>query len=124
MELLPERLQDTSDFLRKMKEDPSFPKDSIIFSFDIVSLYPSIPQEEAAWVVANFYEKNNGHVQGRLVADFNLTPQYLYLIKEGIDHVLRGTLLILTINTTDNANVQQLEPQYRWLLQRSLSMSA
>ncbi|ROT62518.1 hypothetical protein C7M84_019632 [Penaeus vannamei] len=93
LELLPERLQDTSDFLRKMKDSPRFPKDSIIFSFDIVSLYPSIPQEEAAWVVANFYEKNYGYVQGRLAADFNITPPPPYLIKEGIDHVLRGTLL-------------------------------
>ncbi|XP_069982202.1 uncharacterized protein [Penaeus vannamei] len=55
LELLPERLQNTSDFLRKMKNAPSFPKNSIIFSFDIVSLYPSIPQKEAARIVANFY---------------------------------------------------------------------
>lgn len=93
LELLPERLQDTSDFLRKMKDAPSFPKDTILFSFDIVSLYPSIPQEEAAWVVAHFYEKNLGYVQGRLAADFNITPPPPYLIKEGIEHVLGGTLL-------------------------------
>lgn len=93
MELLPDRLQDTSDFPRKMKDAPSFPKDSIIFSFDTVSLYQSIPQEKAAWVVANLHEKYFRYVQGRLTADFNITPPP-YHMKEGIDHVLRGTLLI------------------------------
>ena len=93
LDLLPERLQDTSDFLRKLGEVPQIPKGSLIFSFDIVSLYPSIPQEEAAWVVANFYEKNFGYVQGRLMQDFNIQAPPPYLIKEGIDHVLNGTLL-------------------------------
>lgn len=93
LDLLPERLQDTSDFLRKIKDFPQIPKGALIFSFDIVSLYPSIPQEEAAWVVSHFYEKNFGYVQGRLMHDFNIQAPPPYLIKEGIDHVLNGTLL-------------------------------
>lgn len=93
LDLLPERLQDTSDFLRKIREFPQIPRGALIFSFDIVSLYPSIPQEEAAWVVSHFYEKNFGYVQGRLRHDFNIQAPPPYLIKEGIDHVLNGTLL-------------------------------
>jgi len=93
LDLLPERLRDTSDFLRKIREFPQIPKGALIFSFDIVSLYPSIPQEEAAWVVSNFYEKNMGYVQGRLMHEFNIQAPPPYLIKEGIDHVLNGTLL-------------------------------
>ncbi|XP_037789399.1 uncharacterized protein LOC119584830 [Penaeus monodon] len=63
LELLPERLQDTTHFLKKLKETPRLEGDCYLFSFDIVSLYPSIPQEEAAWVVANYYEKNFGYIQ-------------------------------------------------------------
>lgn len=48
---------------------------------------------KAAGVVAHFYENYFGYVQGRLTADFNITPPPPYHIKEGIDHVLGGTLL-------------------------------
>ncbi|XP_037773962.1 uncharacterized protein LOC119570191 [Penaeus monodon] len=67
LDLLPERLQDTTHFLRKLREAPRLEGEFYLFSFDIVSLYPSIPQEEAAWVVANYYEKNLGYVQGTLL---------------------------------------------------------
>ncbi|XP_063616051.1 uncharacterized protein LOC134789349 [Penaeus indicus] len=93
LDLLPERLQDTTAFLKKITTLPRFPTDSIIFSFDIVSLYPSIPQEEASWIVANFYEKNFAYVKERLKAEHNMIAPPPYLIKEGIDHVLQGTLL-------------------------------
>ncbi|XP_063614257.1 uncharacterized protein LOC134787425 [Penaeus indicus] len=93
LDLLPERLQDTTAFLKKITTLPRFPTNSIIFSFDIVSLYPSIPQEEASWIVANFYEKNFAYVKERLKAEYNMIAPPPYLIKEGIDHVLQGTLL-------------------------------
>lgn len=93
LDLLPERLQDTTAFLRKVSAFPRFPPGSIIFSFDIVSLYPSIPQEEASFVVANFYEKNFAYVKEKLKTDYNIIAPPPYLIKEGIDHVLQGTLL-------------------------------
>jgi len=93
LDLLPERLQDTTAFLKKIATLPRFPSGSIIFSFDIVSLYPSIPQEEASWIVANFYERNFAYVKERLRTDFNIIAPPPYLIKEGIDHVLQGTLL-------------------------------
>ncbi|XP_069974216.1 uncharacterized protein [Penaeus vannamei] len=92
-DLLLERLQDTTAFLRKVSAFPRFPPGSIIFSFDIVSLYPSIPQEEASFVVANFYEKNFAYVKEKLKTDYNIIAPPPYLIKEGIDHVLQGTLL-------------------------------
>nr|XP_027233447.1 uncharacterized protein LOC113824880 [Penaeus vannamei] len=92
LDLLPERLQDTTSFLQKMRDAKRYPG-AILFSFDIVSLYPSIPQEEAAYVVANFYEQNFSYVEERLFSDFNMAAPPPYLIKEGIDHVLGGTLL-------------------------------
>ncbi|ROT62582.1 hypothetical protein C7M84_019567 [Penaeus vannamei] len=49
--------------------------------------------EEAAYVVANFYEQNFSYVEERLFSDFNMAAPPPYLIKEGIDHVLGGTLL-------------------------------
>ncbi|ROT62573.1 hypothetical protein C7M84_019558 [Penaeus vannamei] len=91
LDLLPERLQDTTSFLQKMRDAKRYPG-AILFSFDIVSLYPSIP-EEAAYVVANFYEQNFSYVEERLFSDFNMAAPPPYLIKEGIDHVLGGTLL-------------------------------
>ncbi|XP_042859141.1 uncharacterized protein LOC122245261 [Penaeus japonicus] len=93
LDLLPERLQDTTAFLRKIDKLPSFSPGTIIFSFDIVSLYPSIPQEEASWVVANFYERHYPYVKEKLKTDYNMIAPPPYLIKEGIDHVLQGTLL-------------------------------
>ncbi|XP_047468584.1 uncharacterized protein LOC125024855, partial [Penaeus chinensis] len=78
---------------RKLKEAPKLEGETYLFSFDIVSLYPSIPQEEAAWVVANFYEKNFGYIQGRLKELYNITAPPPYLIQEGIKHILSGTLL-------------------------------
>jgi len=104
LELLPERLQDTTHFLRKLKTAPRLQGESFLFSFDIVSLYPSIPQEEAAWVVANFYEKNLGYVQGRLKELYNITAPPPYLIQEGITHILSGTLLKF-----DNKCYQQMK---------------
>lgn len=93
LELLPERLQDTTHFLRRLKEDPKLEREVYLFSFDIVSLYPSIPQEEAAGVVANFYEKNLGYVKGRLMDFYNITAPPPYLVREGIEHILKETLL-------------------------------
>ncbi|XP_063616062.1 uncharacterized protein LOC134789361 [Penaeus indicus] len=49
--------------------------------------------EEASWIVANFYEKNFAYVKERLKAEHNMIAPPPYLIKEGIDHVLQGTLL-------------------------------
>lgn len=93
LDLLPERLQDTTSFLQKMENVRRYPEGAFLFSFDIVSLYPSIPQEEAAFVVANFYEQNFSYVEERLYQDYNMAAPPPYLIKEGIDHVLTGTLL-------------------------------
>lgn len=74
-----------------------YPEGAILFSFDIVSLYPSIPQEEASYVVANFYEQNFCEnfscVEERLFTDFNMVVIPPHLIKEGIGHVRGGTLL-------------------------------
>ncbi|ROT62580.1 hypothetical protein C7M84_019565 [Penaeus vannamei] len=75
LDLLPERLQDTTSFLQKMRDAKRYPG-AILFSFDIVSLYPSIPQEEAAYVVANFYEQNFSYVEERLFSDFNMAAPH------------------------------------------------
>lgn len=50
-------------------------------------------QEEAAGVVANFYEKNLGYVKGRLMDFYNITAPPPYLVREGIEHISKGTLL-------------------------------
>ncbi|XP_037773523.1 uncharacterized protein LOC119569432 [Penaeus monodon] len=72
LELLPERLQDTTTFFTENKHTP---------------------KEEASWVVANFYEKNFAFVKEKLKMEYNIIAPPPYLIKEGIDHVLQGTLL-------------------------------
>ena len=47
VESTPSYLKDTTDFLCSLKEvNEPLPKDSILFCFDVVKLYPSIPREE------------------------------------------------------------------------------
>ena len=36
-------IMDTKDFLKKLKEPPELPEDSLLCSVDVVSLYPNIP---------------------------------------------------------------------------------
>ena len=39
-------IKDTNHFLKKLKELGSLPKNAILFTIDVVGLYPNIPHEE------------------------------------------------------------------------------
>ncbi|XP_045615178.1 uncharacterized protein [Procambarus clarkii] len=93
LRLLPERLQDTTDFLNKVTSirDPA-PCRACLFSMDVVSLYPSISQREAAKVVATFFDENEQRITQLREAGV-WRPPHKQLFKEAILHVIRDTLL-------------------------------
>ena len=38
-------IKDTNDFLKKLRDLPDLPEESVICTIDVVGLYPSIPNE-------------------------------------------------------------------------------
>ena len=40
-------IKDTDDFLKKLRDLPDLPEESVICTVDVVGLYPSIPNEES-----------------------------------------------------------------------------
>ncbi|XP_069159832.1 uncharacterized protein [Procambarus clarkii] len=94
LRLLPERIKDTTDFLKKIAEIRGpVPRGARLFSMDVVSLYPSIPQREAAKVVASFFTDNRAKIRQELQdAGVWRTPSKETL-EEAILHVMRDTLL-------------------------------
>ncbi len=55
---LPSYVQDTSDFLRKLKNLPQqLPKDTILVTMDVRSLYTNIPNQEGIDAVKSYLEK-------------------------------------------------------------------
>ena len=52
-------IRDTNDFLKKLRDLPSLPQDSIICTIDIVGLYRSIPNEEGLRFLRNVLEKRS-----------------------------------------------------------------
>ena len=53
--LIPGSLQDTPDLIRKMEQLRNLPPEAILFSADVVALYPSIPIEEGILAAVDFY---------------------------------------------------------------------
>nr|XP_045606992.1 uncharacterized protein LOC123763719 [Procambarus clarkii] len=94
LRLLPERIKDTTDFLKKIAEIRGpVPRRARLFSMDVVSLYPSIPQREAAKVVASFFTDNRAKIRQELQdAGVWRTPSKETL-EEAILHVMRDTLM-------------------------------
>lgn len=56
--LIPGSLQDTPDLIRKMEQLQDLPSDAILFSADVVALYPSIPIEEGILAAVDFYTEH------------------------------------------------------------------
>ncbi|XP_069167825.1 uncharacterized protein [Procambarus clarkii] len=95
--LLKERLKDTTDLLLKLnktnEERGPVPIGAILFSLDIVSLYPSIPQREAANLVADFFDRNAYKVGRELRSAGIFKPPSKELLREAILHIMRDTIL-------------------------------
>ena len=94
LRLLPERLKDTTDFLNKIQEIRApMPEGTQLFSMDVVSLYPSIPQREASRIVAAFFDENKHQIITELKEAGIWRPPRRNLVEEAILHVMRDTLL-------------------------------
>ena len=52
-------IKDTNDFLKKLRDLPDLPQDSIICTIDVVGLYLSIPKEEGLRFLRNILEKRS-----------------------------------------------------------------
>ena len=52
-------IKDTNDFLKKLRDLPDWPEESIICSIDVVGLYPSIPNEESLRFIRNVLAKRS-----------------------------------------------------------------
>lgn len=65
LDLLPERLKDTKAFLRYLSSKTRIPDGTQLISFDIESLYPSIPQSEAIEVMVNFLNEHRHTAKAR-----------------------------------------------------------
>ena len=50
-------IQDTGDFLEKLRAIGEIPKGAILVTVDVVGLYPSIPHDEGLRVLRNQYDK-------------------------------------------------------------------
>ena len=50
-------VKDSNNFLKKLRDLPDLPDESIICTIDVVGLYPSIPNEEGLRIVRNVLEK-------------------------------------------------------------------
>ncbi|XP_069167109.1 uncharacterized protein [Procambarus clarkii] len=94
LRLLPERIKGTTDFLKKIAEIKGpVPRGASLFSMDVASLYPSMPQREAAKVVASFFTDNRAKIRQELQdAGVWRTPSKETL-EEAILHVMRYILL-------------------------------
>ena len=52
-------IKHTNDFLKKLRDLPDLPEDSIICTIDVVGLYPSIPNEEGLSFLRNTLDKRS-----------------------------------------------------------------
>ena len=53
---VPHILEDTRDFVNRIEDLSDLPESSILVSFDIVGLYPHVPQEEGIETMAEYLE--------------------------------------------------------------------
>ena len=59
----PSYLKDTTNFLQKLAQVPQpLPKDTLLFCFDVVKLYPSIPKEEGMRACQEALEKRQNAI--------------------------------------------------------------
>lgn len=97
LKLLPDRLKDTTHFLQVLEEVKTRvgkAADNLwLVSLDIESLYPSIPQIEAAETVAEFYEDNLEEIRTDLALLGIRTPPSRALVKDSLLHIMEDTIL-------------------------------
>nr|XP_045586885.1 uncharacterized protein LOC123748778 [Procambarus clarkii] len=97
LSLLDERLKDTTDLLLKLRDLNAsrgpVPENTTLFSLDIVSLYPSIPQREAARLVSTYFDDHKHLIRQPLRDAGVWRPPSRALLEEAILHVMRDTIL-------------------------------
>ena len=89
-------IKDTNDFLKKLRDLPDLPQDSIICTIDVVGLYPSIPNEEGLRFLRNVLDKRSNKnvstdtlielaelvLQNNFEYNFEFNERYLKQIRE------------------------------------------
>ena len=85
-------ITDTNDFLKKLRDLPDLPEDSIICTIDVVGLYPSIPNEEGLSFLRNALDKRSNK---------NLTTDTLIELAELVLQNIISNLMNDTLNKYD-----------------------
>ena len=70
---LPSYVKDTTDFLQKLKNIPEVPKDTILVTMDVRSLYTNVPNDEGVEAVKSYLQTRNRPGDGalsRIIATF------------------------------------------------------
>ena len=70
---LPSYVKDTTDFLQKLKNIPEVPKDTILVTMDVRSLYTNVPNDEGIEAVKSYLQTRNRPGDGalsRIIATF------------------------------------------------------
>jgi len=88
LSLIPELLQDTTDFINKLKLFNNINNNTYLITIDVVSLYTNIPQEEGAEWISEFYTQNKQTIH-------NKYPKLGLISKEELKNLI---LLILQDN--------------------------
>ncbi|XP_069180126.1 uncharacterized protein [Procambarus clarkii] len=88
---------DTTDFLNKIEDVNNtmgpVPRQATLFSLDIVSLYPNIPQRETASLIADFFVANEHRIRQDLRDVGDRRPPTRAFLVEAILYVMRDTIL-------------------------------
>ena len=89
-------IKDTNDLVKKLRDLPDLPEESIICTIDVVSLYPSIPNEEVLRISRHVLEKrSNKNVSTETLIELaELVFQNIYFeFNEQYLKQIRGTVI-------------------------------
>ena len=93
---VPHILEDTSDFLARITEIKDLPEDALLVSFDVVGLYPQIPNEESIDIMKEFLNQREvKDISTKSLCDLAtiILKNNFFEINEEVYHQLLGTAI-------------------------------
>ena len=93
---VPHILEDTSDFLTRITEIKDLPEDALLVSFDVVGLYPQIPNEESIDIMKEFLNQREvKDISTKSLCDLAtiILKNNFFEINEEVYHQLLGTAI-------------------------------
>ena len=93
---VPHILEDTSDFLTRITEIKDLPEAALLVSFDVVGLYPQIPNEESIDIMKEFLNQREvKDISTKSLCDLAtiILKNNFFEINEEVYHQLLGTAI-------------------------------